>query len=242
MSKVNVPFAVFSLVTSVLLWASVYNDNKKAPDRDSVRAQLTTKNLDESKYVITDMPTTVNLPLVGYPDQLRKALRQTTTAIIDLTDAVASSKSYPIIVFPAASRELLGNNSILVPIKIEALITKKVDIIVARTGSLQAGLHEESSEPSLRWAYVTGPSSAVQKVASVQATVNLSSINQTPQDEEVESKAVDDKGNTVSRVILHSIDDHPDYKEENINESLKVRVTVRYVPDASPPSAPPSKK
>ncbi len=242
MSKINVPFAIFSLVTSVVLWASVYNDNKREPAQESVRAQLTTKNLKEDKYVITDIPPTVTLPLVGYPDQLRRALRQTTTAIIDLTDAVPSLKSYPIIVFPAASRELLGNNSILVPIKIEALITKRVEIIVARTGSLQAGLHEESSEPSLRWAYVTGPSSAVQKVASVQVTVNLSSINQTPQDEEVDSKAVDDKGNTVPKVILHSIDDHPEYREENINEPLKVRVTVRYVSDASPKSTPAVKK
>ncbi len=242
MSKVNVPFAVLSLVTSVLLWASVYNDNKKEPAQETVRASLTTKNLDETRYVITEIPQSVLLPLVGYPDQLRRALKQTTTAIIDLTGAVPSSKSYPIIVFPASSRELLGNSSIQVPIKIEALITKKVDVIVARTGSLQFGLHEESSEPSLHWVYVTGPSSAVQKVSKVQVTVNLSSIKQSPQDEEVESKAVDDKGNTISKVILHSIDDHPDYKDENVNESLKVRVTVRYVPDARPPYATPPKK
>jgi YbbR domain-containing protein len=241
MSKVNIPFAILSLATSILLWASVYNDSKKEPENEKVLASLTTQNLDTSKYVITEIPPSVSLPLVGYRDQLRRAMRQTTSALVDLSTATPGTKSYPIIVFPATSRELIGNTP-PVTIKIEALVTKRVEVSVVRTGSLPNGFHEDAIEPSLRFVYVTGPSDTIQKVAKVQVAINLASITQTPHEDDVESKAVDANGSTVPRVILHSIDYHPEYKEEQINEPLKIHVSVRFAKDTPPSSVPPPKK
>ena len=180
MSKINVPFALVSLATSILLWASVYNSNNRQPDTKMVPSPLKIKNLNESKYVVTEIPNFTTVTLTGYSDQIRAATQQTSAGIVDLSNPKIGSADYPVIIFPTAVRDLAANGSPPAHIKIEALVTKRFEVTIVRSGSLMPGYHESEVDRYPRIVYVTGPAETVQKVNAVDVSLNLSTINQSP--------------------------------------------------------------
>ena len=176
MSKINVPFALLSLATSVFLWASVYNAQNTKPELKTFSVPLTTQKLETTKYVITQMPEDVSLTLRVLPEDLRKVTQKAMVAIIDLSDPKIGDNSCPIIVFPTSVRDLLVNSAMTAHVKIDALKTRRVEVTILRTGNLPAGYHEDSADSYPHWIYITGPNETIQKVASVQVAVNLSSV------------------------------------------------------------------
>ena len=234
MSKINVPFALVSLATSILLWASVYNSNNRQPDTKIVNPLLNIKNLNESKYVVTEIPNFTTVTLSGYSDQIRAATQQTPAGIVDLSNPKIGTADYPVIIFPTAVRDLAANGSPPAHIKIEALMTKRFEVSVLKSGSLMPGYHETEVDRFPRFVYVTGPAETVQKVNAVQVPLNLSTINQSPSDIDLEPKAVDLGGTAVPKIMLSETEEqHPAYHYFDVIENtLKIRVTYKYDPDA----------
>lgn len=241
MSKINVPFALLSLVTSVLLWASVYNEKNDKPTQKTVTANLSTNNFKASQYVITKIPEMVDLPLSGYTKDFRRVSQQVPSAIVDLAKPILGEHDYQVIVFPAGIRELLDRNDIKARIKIEALVTKRVEVKVNKTGNLPNGNQEDSLETSLRWIYVRGPADFVQKVSAVQLTLNLSELKRSPHEEDLDARPVDANGRTVPKVLMSEFDDQQEYRDDAIN-NLRVRVTLKFGPIALPENQNPPKQ
>jgi YbbR domain-containing protein len=233
-SKVNVPFAILSLATSVLLWASVYNDRNDKPTEKKFNPTLTIRNLQDKKFVITQMPDFVTLPLSGYQRDFRAISEQGTSAIVDMSKPKIGSSDYPVIIFPSAVRELLGNNTISVRLKVDLLETKRVDVVIEKTGQLPSGYHEASVEESARWLYITGPSELVQRVAQVTVPLNISSPVSVERD--IEPKIVDDKGNVIPNVMLSETEVHDDYRYNLIQNSVKIHVSLKIEPDVVVPT------
>ena len=240
MSKINMPFATLSLVTSIFLWASVYNFQNRKPEQTTVDAILTTKNLDSSRYLITQIPSSVPLTMAGFPDDLRKISRQNVSTIVDLSNPTVGDNKYPVIVFSSTARELLVNG-ITVHIKIEALVTKRIEVSLVKTGILPAGFHEESVDTYPRWIYVTGPSETVQKVSTVQTTVDLATLNRSPYDVESDAKAVDLNGRPLSKLVLKETEEPKEYSEEASNIPVKIRISFKLAPDVVSVTPPPKK-
>ena len=237
MSKINVPFALLSLATSVFLWASVYNAQNRKPEQKTFTASLSTRNLETTKYVITNSQDIVYVVIAGLPDEIRRVPQQNLSAIVDLTNPKVGDYSYPVIVFPATVRELMVSN-VTARIKIDSLLTRKFEFTFAKTGSLPSGFHEDSLETSLKWVYVTGPSELVQKVSAVQLPLNLSSFTQSPFESEVEARAVDSSGKVISKLMLTPTSEALDYKDENINSALRVHLSYKFSPDVFPQNPP----
>jgi YbbR domain-containing protein len=231
MSKVNVPFAILSLATSVLLWASVYNDRNDKPTPKTETVPLTIRDLDE-KLVITNMPSSVSLQLSGYARDFRTINQQAKTAIVDLKGATVGEKDYPVVVFPTVLRELLGNSVPTAKIKIDKLVTKKVDVIPITAGTLMPGVRREPIDTYPHWIYVTGPSELVEKVVSIQVLVNLSSVNTSPQEFDLDPRPVDIGNRPVSNIMLSDTESHPNYIYNAVENTLKVKATIKYEIDA----------
>jgi YbbR domain-containing protein len=232
MSKVNVPFAILSLVTSVLLWASVYNEKNDKPTQRPENAVVILRDFDDKKFVITQSQEFVNLTLSGYARDFRSINPQSITAIVDLKEPKLGENSYPVIVFPAAVRELMGSSSPLVKIKVERLVTKRVDVTYVPIGSLKSGFQLDSVDMFSPWIYITGPSETIDRVYAVQVVVNLSAISDSPQEFELDPRPVDANKKTVPNVMFSETETHDPYKFNDVENVLKVKTTVKFVPDA----------
>lgn len=234
MSKVNVPFAILSLATSVLLWASVYNDRNDKPTQKLVTATLTPRGLND-RFVITRIPDSVSLQLSGYSRDFRTVTQVATTAIVDLEKATIGEKDYPVVIFPSAIRELLGGSATMAKIKIDKLITKRVDVVPKLMGALRPGFNQEPIDTYPRWVYVTGPSELVEKVVSVQVIVNLSNINQSPSELDLDPRPIDAGERSIPNILLSDTEEAPTYRFNEVNNEMKIRTTVRFASAPLPP-------
>ncbi len=221
MSKVNVPIAFLSLVTSTLLWASVYNAAHKKPETRDVPATLQVNNLDRQKYVVTDMPTSITIPVAGNVNQIKNV---EAYAIVDLKKPeIGKSWPYPVTVFPSIIRELMVGN-VTVLIKVEELARKSMELKPTYTGALPSGKRVESTEYFPKRVFITGPISAVNRIVAVHLPIDYSGAATAPDGVDVEARAVDSAGFEVTRVILRTTDSSPDYNDENLREPAKIRV------------------
>jgi YbbR domain-containing protein len=234
MSKINVPFALLSLATSVLLWASVYNDRNDKPTQKVIPASLTARGLSD-KLVITKIPDSVSLQLSGYTRDFRTVSQLTPTAIVDLERATIGEKDYPIVVFPSSIRELLGGSVTVAKIKIDKLVTKKVDVVPKIIGTLRPGWQQEPIDTFPRWVYITGPSELVEKVVSVQVIVNFLSINESPTEMELDPRPIDAGERTIPNILMSDTDATPTYRFNDVINELKIRTTVKFLAEVLTP-------
>ena len=233
MSKINVPFALLSVATSVFLWASVYNAQNRKPNTQIFNVTLTTQNLKTDSYVVTSAPEYVTLTMAGLPDDIRKISHQTLSAIVDLSNPKEGDNTYPVIIFPSNARELLVSNGVIAHITVEKVLTKRFDVTLFKNGNLPSGFHEDSFEPSLGKIYVTGPAETVKKVTAVQLPINLSSLSKSPYEAEVEARAIDATGRIITKLMLTPTDEKLDYKVEDISP-LRVHVSYKFSADPLP--------
>ena len=242
MSKVNVPFAVLSLATSVLLWASVYNDKNDKPLPKQFNASVRASGPDESKFVIVEAQEFVPITVSGFTKDLRSINQNTITAIVDLKEPKIGESTYPVTIFPASVRELLNSNALTAKFKVDKLVTKRVEVSIRPTGALKPGVHQDGTIDTFpNVIYVTGPSEAVSKVFAVQVVVNLSSIDESPTELELDPRPVDEAGRTVMNIMMSETVEHPDYHYNNLPENtIKVKTMVKYASNA--PATKPAKK
>lgn len=224
MSKVNVPIAFLSLVTSVLLWASVYSSSIPKFEKKDVVAPLQPGNLDQRRFVITEIPTEMTLTLTGNRDQLKTV---SPYAIVDLSMATPGNNSYPVVIFPASVRELLLTNGLTTRIKIVALTKKIFEVKGVYNGVSPDGRLAESLDIFPKKVYVTGPEEAVARVATVQVLVDYSAAAVSTEGIEVEAKALDSAGQEVPRLVLRTSDSHPEYTDDAIKEPATIRVHLK---------------
>ena len=240
MSKVNVPFALLSLATSVLLWASVYNDKNDKPKQKPFTVPIRTSGLDEAKFVIVEAQEIIPITVSGYAKDLRLINSGTLTGIVDLRDPKLGEGTYPVAIFPASVRELMSSSALTARFKIDKLVTKRVEVAPRPTGTLKPGVHQDGlidTFPNV--VYVTGPSEAVAKIISIQVIVNLAAINQSRQEFELDPRPVDEAGRIVSNIMMSETEEHPTYTYNLVENALKIKTTVNYA--ANPTAAQPKK-
>ena len=229
LAKVNLPIAFLSLVTSSLLWASVYNAAHKRPDTKELTASLQINNLDHHNFAVTEYPATVSVSVAGNINQIKNV---TPYAIANLSGATAGTKTYPVTIVPNSVRDLVVG-SITAQIKVEDVTTKSLEIKPSFTGGLPPGKSVSSIEIFPKRIYITGPSSDVRRVDSVQVHIDYASTVATSEGADFIVKAMDKTGMEISKVILRTSDVHPDYTEENLKEPATVRVHLK-LESASP--------
>ncbi|MBS1726938.1 MAG: hypothetical protein JST51_09470 [Armatimonadetes bacterium] len=234
MSKVNVPIAFLSLVTSVLLWASVYNNANRRPAPKDISIGLETSNLDRTKYHMVDYPSEITISVAGNTDLLKTV---TPYAIVDLSAAQDGVKSYPVAIFPNSIRELLVKSSVTAQVKIESLVTKAMEVKANFNGIVPGGRKVSSIDAYPHRVFVTGPADLVQKVSQVRVDVDYSPTAVTPEGVEVEAQALDTTGTRVPRLVVRTSDSHPEYTDETIQEPAMVRIHLK-LEDIEEPKVP----
>ncbi|HLO97240.1 MAG TPA: CdaR family protein, partial [Fimbriimonas sp.] len=140
------------------------------------------------------------------------------------------TKSLPIVVFPPMVRDMLVNSSQAARVTIEPLITKPVEVEVAKVGALPAGMVEEGIDPLPRRVFVRAPAEALKKVSKVLVSINLADANTQNGEIEVEAKAVDAKGLPVEKILLLVSDDETKYNAVTLAEPFMIRVRIKSGP------------
>lgn len=233
MSKVNVPIALLSLTISVLMWASIYNEENRKPAKPVqkvVNAPLTPTNLDRRKYVLTDIPVDYPLSFAGTQEELQKIQ---PSAIVDLSGVNPGSNQRQVLVFPTSIRNLMTSQQALVNFRIEALVTKEVEIRGNLTGVLPDGKRVDGLDVFPKRIVVAGLAADVNRVDHVQASIEASAALAAAEGVDAEARPVDSAGKLVSRVLV-SLERNPEYSSEALELPIKIRVRARFESDSSP--------
>ncbi len=178
--RANVPIAVASLVLSFMLWLVVYANNLPPTVPRPILVKLEPQNLNESKFVIVNIPPTLTVEAQGTEDALERIQEQDRVALIDLATAQPGKRLYPARVYPDPLRKILTGGTPTAVVEIEALERKMTAVVVDTRGKLRPEfadyrLGNTLVQPSQ--VRVAGPKSQVDRLAQVRAVLDLSEVD-----------------------------------------------------------------
>jgi YbbR domain-containing protein len=225
-NKINLPMALMSLFISVLLWANIYNFSKNPTKTDTITLPLQVVKLDESKYVVREIPSEVSVTVAGTRDQIATSTGQSPSAIVDLSLASAGTRNYTVIVFPPAMRQLLVNSSLTARLRVEQMQSREIPVTVKRIGG-NGSKEGFEIDTFPRTVYVNGPADLIRRVNTVQVTTEFSGTAATPAGAEIQPLAVDSEGKPVSKVLFTATNSKPEYNEVKLGEPFLVRVRIK---------------
>jgi YbbR domain-containing protein len=228
MNKVNVPLALMSLLISVLLWLNIFNTRSVRSRTQVFSVKITTVNLDDTKFLVSDSPENVSVTVAGSTAQIRTVMGQEVSGYVDLSLARPGTSSYPVVVYPPNVRDLLVNPTVTARIKIEPVLVKEVPITVNRMGQLATlSAAVESVDTFPRSIFVAGSADALQKTSSVAVNVDLNDDVQSAAGVELEAKPIDLSGKIVPKIMITSSNKDVHYLEESVMTPFMVRVRVK---------------
>ncbi len=220
--------ALMSLVISLLLWANVFNARSGKNRTQAFSVKVRPISLDDTKYVVTDIPEDISVTIAGSTAQIRNALAAEPNGYIDLGSVRPGTSSYPVNIQPSSIREMLVNPTVTARLKVEPLAIKSVPVTVTRMGKLAAkDLKIESIDTFPRAIFIAGSEDAIQKTTSVAVSADLNDAIASPEGEELEARAIDASGRVVPRVLITPNNKDVHYREEDLAVPFKIRVRIR---------------
>ncbi|MDN4076087.1 CdaR family protein [Fictibacillus terranigra] len=181
---------------------SLFNSVSKTSE--TVSGVAITPYFDENKYVLTDLPRSVDVKLTGSSNLMTKALKvdRRMEVYIDLTKMGPGTKKVPVKI-----RNVPENlKAVPLPREVEVTLhrkqTKQIPILVdiKNKNKLPEGYETGKLSYSPRSVYVTGPEDYIGDIASVRASVDVSNAK-----DKLESRlplrAYDSQGNLLDVLI-----------------------------------------
>jgi YbbR domain-containing protein len=228
-TKINIPMALMSLVVAVLMWANIYNFSKNPTKTDTITLPLSPVEIDETKYVISEIPSEVSVTVAGTRDQLSKVTSQSPSAIVDMRSAGVGTKNYPVVVFPPSMRDLLVSSNPTARVRVDQLASKEMTIAVKRIGA-SAATDSFETDTFPRTVYVNGPADLVRRIANVQVSTEFSGSATSSAGVEIQPLAVDSEGKVIQKILFTASNSKPAYNEEKLDDQFLVRVRVKPKP------------
>ena len=190
---------ILSVFLAVILWFQVVSQQN--PER-----QVTIKNVpvsyvkaDPSMVIMDKKPDVIEVQVKGYKRFVDTVTAADIKATVDLSGASTGKDLYPIEVTISKDKvEFVEASPAQATLRFESLVTKNVPVEVVAS-NLDPDF--ASSQPTVRPSAisVSGPASAVQKVAKMVAEVDLRGATATVQ-QQVQIRPVDADGNEVKNV------------------------------------------
>jgi YbbR domain-containing protein len=177
---VNIPLMLLSLGISIVLWLVVYAQNSKPLTPVRYAVKLNEEGLDTERYVVTKMDEMFRFSAVGPEDKLRDVRNDTLAAYVDLTNATAGTRRYPVKVFPEDIETYVTNKNLGTIVTIEPVEEKTVTVSVEGQGQLKDSnlrLSETVVDPSE--VKVRGPKSLVDRAMKGRVRLDLATVDTT---------------------------------------------------------------
>lgn len=229
---------LLSVAIAIVLWFIVINI-ENPPESRSYSVPITFENIDavnDAGYVVTNIDEYAGANVTVRVRAQRLALdrlsqnRHNITAVVDLSKTVASSTvsaSQAVSVdikLPSAlgsSYDIISRSRTYVELDIERAISKSIRVNTYTEGSVREGSIVSSTSVSPVSVVVTGAESAVEKVASVSASVSIDSAEHSFESEAVPT-AYDEAGNAVTGVSIN-----PDEVRINVSVNRIKNISLR---------------
>ncbi len=202
-TRLNLPFMLFSILISMMLWFVVFARDLPAPK--PIRLKVTYPNLDQDKWYVDPerSPGRVVLKFFGPSDSLQEVEDRGPTVDVDISNPREGTYRYPAELNPNTYQKLLSNQVIRVPITLEKVLQSTVPVEVKRKGLLSDPNLKVVMRVSPPKVVVSGPRSIVDKVTHCRAWIDLSQVDPlNPDTQFVTLTALDDSDTPYRQVRI----------------------------------------
>ncbi|MED2972222.1 CdaR family protein [Fictibacillus sp. B-59209] len=206
---------IIAFLLALMLYTVLSMENQQQSDRQSLFTSVSktsetvsgvaiTPFFDENKYVLTDLPRSVDVKLTGSSNLLTKALKvdRRMEVYIDLTKMGPGTKKVPVKIRNVPE----GLRAVPSPQEVEVTLHRKqtkqipISVDIKNKNKLPEGYEAGKLSYSPKSVYVTGPEDYISDIASIRASVDVSNAK-----DKVESRvplrAYDSQGNLLDVLI-----------------------------------------
>ncbi|BBB47544.1 CdaR family protein [Pelolinea submarina] len=202
---INLPILLTALALAVAVWVLAVTTTDPVEKRNYSRpVELEVSGLNTNLIVTSELPEQVSLTLSApssiWTSELSNA--NVIRAFLDLSGLEAGNYTLPIDLQIDAQPVKVDNYSPKeVEVRLEQLYTKDLSITLVQPSSPAVGYEAGAPKLSTDTATVSGPSSQVEKVAEIRATLDISQAKEDI-DRDLELLALDENGLPVDNVTI----------------------------------------
>lgn len=201
----NLPILLTAVALAVAVWVLAVTTTDPVEKRNYPRpVALEVTGLDPQLTITSELPEQVSLTLSAptsiWTSELSNA--NVVRAYLDVSSLEAGNYTLPIDLQIDAQPVKVDNYSPKeIEVRLEQLYTKDLSITLVQPSSPAVGYEAGSPKLSADTATVSGPSSQVEKVAEIRATLDISQAKEDI-DRDLELQALDENGLPVDNVIV----------------------------------------
>jgi YbbR domain-containing protein len=202
---INLPILLTALALAVAVWVLAVTTTDPVEKRNYSRpVELEVSGLNSNLIVTSELPEQVSLTLSApssiWTSELNNA--NVVRAFLDLSGLEAGNYTLPIDLQIDAQPVKVDNYSPKeVEVRLEQLYTKDLSITLVQPSSPAVGYEAGAPKLTTDTATVSGPSSQVEKVAEIRATLDISQAKEDI-DRDLELQALDENGLSVDNVTI----------------------------------------
>lgn len=201
----NLPILLTAVALAVAVWILAVTTTDPVEKRNYSRpVALEVTGLDPQLTITSELPETVSMTLSAPSSIWSSELSNTNVAraYLDVSGLEAGNYTLPIDLQIDAQPVKVDNYSPKeIEVRLEQLYTKDLSITLVQPSSPAVGYEAGSPKLSTDTATVSGPSSQVEKVAEIRATLDISQAKEDI-DSDLELQALDENGLPVDNVII----------------------------------------
>ena len=202
---INLPILLTAVALAVAVWVLAVTTTDPVEKRNYSRpVELEVAGLNADLIVTSELPEQVSLTLSApssiWTSELSNA--NVVRAFLDLSGLEAGNYTLPVDLQIDAQPVKVDNYSPKeVEVRLEQLYTKDLSITLVQPSSPAVGYEAGAPKLSADTATVSGPSSQVEKVAEIRATLDISQAKEDI-DRDLELQALDENGLPVDNVTI----------------------------------------
>jgi len=203
-ARVNIPIAIASLAISIMIFWMVLPERLSKRLRP-IRVALSVEGLDAKHFYIAKQPASI-VVRAEVTDEEYKAFSAEATAMAELYGAEAGMHLYPVSISPRGLRNIVTSGPPEAQFTLEALKSREVPVIIARSGTLIDPTEiVDSVKPDPKKATIDGPADDVAKVVCARATLRLDMLDGHSTQQLVQLEPVDSHNQVVNNVEVHPL-------------------------------------
>ncbi len=201
----NLPILLTAVALAIAVWVLAVTTTDPVEKRNYSRpVELEVTGLDPQLTITSELPEQVSLTLSAPTSIWTSELSNTNVirAYLDVSGLEAGNYTLPIDLQIDAQPVKVDNYSPKeIEVRLEQVYTKDLSITLVQPSSPAVGYEAGAPKLSTDVATVSGPSSQVEKVAEIRATLDISQAKEDI-DRDLELQALDENGLPVENVVI----------------------------------------
>ena len=201
----NLPILLTAVALAIAVWVLAVTTTDPVEKRNYSRpVELEVSGLDPQLTITSELPEQISLTLSAPTSIWTSELSNTNVirAFLDVSGLEAGNYTLPIDLQIDAQPVKVDNYSPKeIEVRLEQVYTKDLSITLVQPSSPAVGYEAGAPKLSTDAATVSGPSSQVEKVSEIRATLDISQAKEDI-DRDLELQALDENGLPVDNVII----------------------------------------